>query len=150
MQWKVCLDTIELVTIIRRICELITLRKEDNKVHEITNDRGTVQLATSSSSGVDAFTPGDYINSSIAICIGLNLDALIERDNLDIPGYSIEINGTKSEDARPSRMEKFDVKIVYDGEVDDKVKNRLTKSAKRACTMGNTIEHGVPINVTFE
>ena len=129
---------------------MITLKKAENKVHEVTNDRGTIQLARSSRSEVDGFSPGDFLNSSIAICMGLTLDALIERDNLDIPGYSIEISGTKAENARPSRMEKFDVKIVYDGEIDDKLKNRLTKSAKRACTMGNTIEQGVPINVTFE
>lgn len=127
---------------------MITLKKENNKVHEITNDRGTTQLATSSRSDVAGFSPGDFLNSSIAICMGLTLDALIERDNLDIPGYSIEIDGTKAEGARPSRMEKFDVKVIFEGELDEKLKNRLAKSAKRGCTMGNTIEHGATINVT--
>ncbi|MBU5595612.1 OsmC family protein [Amphibacillus sp. MSJ-3] len=129
---------------------MITLKKDQDKVHEITNDRGTVHLATSSNSGVDAFAPGDFLNSSIAICMGLTLDALIERDQLDIPSYSIEISSTKAEDARPSRLEKIDVKLTFDADLDEKTKNRLAKSAKRGCTMGNTIEHGAPINVVYE
>lgn len=129
---------------------MITLKKEVNKVHEITNDRGTVNLAASSNSGVDAFSPGDYLSGSISICMGLTLDALIERDQLDIPSYSIEVSSTKAENARPSRLEKFDVKIAFDADLDEKTKDRLIRSAKRGCTMGNTIEHGAPIDVVSE
>ncbi|GAA4057301.1 OsmC family protein [Amphibacillus indicireducens] len=129
---------------------MIKLKKSTGEAHRITNDGGTVQIAKSGRSDIDAFTPGDFINSSIAICMGLTLDALIERDGLDIPGYTIEVDGTKDQEARPSRMEKFDVKVIFDAEVDEKLRNRLVKSAKRGCTMGNTIEHGVPINVTSE
>ncbi|BAM48294.1 OsmC family protein [Amphibacillus xylanus] len=129
---------------------MIRLNKSTDRAHEITNDGGTVYLAKSGKSDLDAFTPGDFLNSSIAICMGLTLDALIERDGLDIPGYTIEVDGTKAQDVRPSRMEKFDVKITFDADIDEKLKSRLIKSAKRGCTMGNTIEHGVPINVIAE
>src|SRR5699024_1510164 len=108
---------------------MITLKKEQDKIHEITNDRGTMNLASSSDTNADAFSPGDYLNGAVAICMGLNLDALIERDQLDVRGYSIEISSTRAENARPRRLEKLDVKVTFDADLDEKTKNRLVKSA---------------------
>lgn len=129
---------------------MITLKRGPKQPYEITNDAGSAQLAASANNEFEAFNPGDFLNSSIATCVALNLDSLIERDQLDIPGYSIEVSGTRAEDARPRRLGHFDLHVKFDGEIDDKVRERLVKSAKRACTMGNTVEHGAPINVTSD
>lgn len=126
---------------------MITLKKQKDHEHKITNERGTESIATSSRYPVDGFSPVDYLCSSVGICMGLTVDAIIERDQLEIDGYTIEVSATKDADARPSRMERLDVSIVFEGDVDEKTRNKLEKSAKRGCTIGNTIEHGVPVNL---
>lgn len=128
---------------------MITLEKVKDKAHEITNDSGVVSVAAKPGSDVEGFTPVDYLASSVSICIGLTLDALIARDQLDVEGYTIKIICNKAE-GRPSRFESMDVEVKFNGELDSEVKEKLLKSAKRACTIGHTIEHGAEINLAVE
>lgn len=125
---------------------MITLKKVKEQNHQITNDAGVVTTATPSKSEVLGYSPVDYLASSVSICMGLTLDALIARDQLEIAGYTIKVIGNKAEDS-PSRLESLDVEIDFDGELDEKQKAKLIKLAKRGCTIGNTIEHGAEIHI---
>ncbi|SEO16346.1 Uncharacterized OsmC-related protein [Amphibacillus marinus] len=126
---------------------MIVLKKDKHSDYQAINDNGTVSIGRSSQSNQDGFSPVDYLCSSVALCMGLNIDSITERDNLDISSYTIEVSATKAVDARPSRMEKLDVKVELIGNIDDKTRSKVIKSAKRGCTIGNTLEHGVPINL---
>jgi len=124
---------------------MITLKKTKNNPHQITNEKGVVTTGTASTSEMEGYTPVDYLTSAVSICMGLTLDALIKRDELQIDGYTINVSAKKAE-GRPSRMESINVEIDFDADLEDKVKEKLVKSAKRGCTIGNTIEHGAEIN----
>ncbi|CQR46023.1 OsmC-like protein [Paraliobacillus sp. PM-2] len=126
---------------------MITLKKVKDQPHEITNQKGVKSIAASSDNEVEGYSPVDYLASAVSFCMGLTLDALIKRDDLPIESYDIEVHVTKAE-GRPSRLEKLDVDITFDTELEDKVKEKLIRSAKRGCTIGNTIEHGAEVNVT--
>ncbi|MFB1049768.1 OsmC family protein [Paraliobacillus sp. JSM ZJ581] len=126
---------------------MITLKKVKDQPHKVTNQKGVTLIAASSDSELEGYSPMDYLASGVSFCMGLTLDALIKRDNLPIESYDIEVHVTKA-DGRPSRLEKLDVEITFDTNLEDKVKEKLIRSAKRACTVGNTIEHGAEVNVT--
>ncbi|WP_339254480.1 OsmC family protein [Sporosarcina sp. FSL W8-0480] len=126
---------------------MITLKKTKNRPHEITNEKGVTTIAAASDNEVEGYSPVDYITSSVSICMGLTLDALIKRDDLPIDSYVINVDATKA-DGRPSRLEKIDVEIIFGTELDGKVKEKLIKSAIRGCMIGNTIENGAKVNVS--
>lgn len=126
---------------------MITLKKTKDQPHQIVNQKGITTIAAASDSDLDGYSPVDYITSAISICMGLTLDALIKRDDLAITSYQIKVDAIKAE-GRPSRLEKLNVSIDFDQDIEDKVKEKLIKSAKRGCTIGNTIEHGAEVNVT--
>ncbi|WP_182201388.1 OsmC family protein [Paraliobacillus salinarum] len=125
---------------------MITLRKIKDQPHTITNPKGVKSIAASSGSDIEGYSPVDYLASGVSFCMGLTLDALIKRDELPIESYEIKVDVTKAE-GRPSRLEKLDVEITFDTELEEKVKDKLIRSAKRGCTIGNTIEHGAEVNV---
>lgn len=128
---------------------MITLKKEQNLAHKITNDNGVVTIGTSSKRSTEGYTPVDYLASSVALCMGLTLDAVIARDQLDVAGYTIEVRLNKAED-RPSRFESLDVRLEFESELTDKEKKKLIMLAKRGCTIGNTIEQSAEIHVVAE
>ncbi|GGM41718.1 hypothetical protein GCM10011351_29800 [Paraliobacillus quinghaiensis] len=128
---------------------MITLKKTKDNPHQITNGKGVLTTGTASTSEEEGYTPVDYLTSSVSICMGLTLDALIKRDELPVDGYTINVSAKKAE-GRPSRMESIDVEIDFDANLDAKTKDKLIKSAKRGCTIGNTIEQGAAINYTVK
>ncbi|GAA5416011.1 hypothetical protein Pryu01_01043 [Paraliobacillus ryukyuensis] len=128
---------------------MVTLKKTTDQPHEITNKKGVTTVAAASESEVDGYSPIDYLTSAVSICMGLTLDALINRDGLPIKSYEISVDATKAE-GRPSRLEKLDVEITFDRKLEKDVQEKLIKSAKRGCTIGNTIEHGAAVNVTVK
>ncbi len=126
---------------------MITLKKSVDQPHEITNQKGVKTIAAPSESELDGYSPVDYLTSAVSICMGLTLDALIKRDDLPIESYEIAVDATKADD-RPSRLEEVNVSITFGTKLDEKVKDKLIKSAIRGCTIGNTIETGAKVNVS--
>ncbi|SDB82456.1 Uncharacterized OsmC-related protein [Pelagirhabdus alkalitolerans] len=129
---------------------MITLNKRSDQAHEIENEKGSISYGASSKTDVDGFSPVDYLCSSVAMCIGLTLDAIIERDQIDIEGYKIDVSVTKDPDARPSRMKSMAIHVEFNGELEEKTRKKLEKSAKRGCTIGHTLEHGIAIDMQSE
>ncbi|WP_067839484.1 OsmC family protein [Amphibacillus sediminis] len=126
---------------------MITLKKQNEGVHELTNSKAVVSIGAAKDSDTEGFSPVDYLCSSVSMCVALTLDAIIKRDRLPINGYSIEVNATKADD-RPSRFEQIDLTIKFDGEIDDQTRIKLEKSAERGCTIGHTLEHGATVTIT--
>lgn len=126
---------------------MIKLVKNKDQVHEITNDKEVVSVGAAQDNELKGFSPIDYITSSVAMCMALTLDAVLDRDDLEIDSYEIKTSAVKA-NTSPSRLEKIDVEIEFQGNIDDSTKEKLVMIAKRGCTIGNTIEHGAPVNVT--
>lgn len=126
---------------------MIKLIKNKDQIHEITNDKNVVTTGAKQDSGIEGYSPIDYITSSVAMCMALTLDAVLERGDIDVESYEIKTSATKA-NTSPSRLEKIDVEIEFKGNVDDATKEKLVLIAKRGCTIGNTIEHGAPVEVS--
>lgn len=126
---------------------MIKLVKNKDQAHEITNDKNVISIGAAQDSATEGFSPIDYITSSVAMCMALTLDAVLDRGDIEVDSYEIKTSAIKA-NTSPSRLEKIDVEIEFKGNVDDATKEKLVLIAKRGCTIGNTIEHGAPVNVS--
>ncbi|UFT99125.1 OsmC family protein [Radiobacillus kanasensis] len=107
------------------------------------------EITGASSRDYDGYTPFDLICSSLSVCMAIGIDSVIKRDSLDIKEYSIEVTPRKAEDS-PSRIEHFSVAVQFADEVEEKTKKKLITIAKRACTIGNTIEQGAKVEIVSQ
>ncbi|MDC3416891.1 OsmC family protein [Aquibacillus salsiterrae] len=128
---------------------MITLTREQQGNFQLSNEAGFTINGVTSQDSENGLTPFQLISSSLSLCMALSLDALINRDELDVDRYTISVKPQKAEDS-PSRIEKFTIEVDVIGSVDDKVKQKLVKLAKRACTVGNTIERGATVDVSVK
>lgn len=126
---------------------MLTLRKQKDTVHELTNEKNHQTVGAASDSEIAGFSPVDYLESSVAMCMALTMDAVIQRDNLVVEGYQIEAKVTRDPSLKPKRFSGIDVQITFTGAIDAKVEAKLKKLAHRGCTIGHTIEHGAAINI---
>ena len=126
---------------------MIKLVKNKDQVHEITNDKNVMTAGAAQDSVIEGYSPIDYITSSVAMCMALTLDAVLDRGEIEVDSYEIKTSATKA-NTSPSRLERIDVDIAFKGNIDDATKEKLVLIAKRGCTIGNTIEHGAPVKVT--
>ncbi|MCT2537730.1 OsmC family protein [Aquibacillus koreensis] len=125
---------------------MITLKRTSDGGYNMSNREGVSVQGATSKTNTDGFTPFELLCNSISLCMALSLDALIKRDELDVTEYNIDVTPHKAEDS-PSRIERFTVEVQLAGELDEKTKKKLIASAKRACTVGNTLKHGAEMDV---
>lgn len=128
---------------------MIVLEKSSTASYHLENQHGVSFYGVNSKREKDGFTPFELICSSVSLCMALSIDALIERDDLDVQKYTIKVEPHKAED-RPSRIERFSVEVEIIGDVDEKAKQKLSKSAERACTIGNTLKKGAEMEISLK
>ncbi|MBP1991819.1 OsmC family protein [Paenibacillus eucommiae] len=94
----------------------------------------------------EGMTPIELLSSSLALCVSISLVKLMERDGVDPGQLSISIEAEKAADS-PSRVERFVLDIQLPELLDPAYRNKLIKSAERACTIGNTLRRGAEIEI---
>ncbi|WP_413375187.1 OsmC family protein [Alkalihalobacillus sp. 1P02AB] len=94
------------------------------------------------------YSPVELITSSLGLCVFISLTKLFERDQIEIEKeqLAVTVSASKAEGS-PSRLEKFDVTVQFPTGLDNAYREKLLKSAERACTIGNTIQQGAKINM---
>src|SRR5699024_12593704 len=75
---------------------MIKLVKNKDQAHEITNDKNVISIGAAQDSATEGFSPIDYITCSVAICMALTLDALIDRGDIEVDFYEIKTSVFKA------------------------------------------------------
>ncbi|MBB6453784.1 putative OsmC-like protein [Salirhabdus euzebyi] len=123
---------------------MIQLELNQNGTYGMKNKNGNV--ITGIKGEGEGFSPTELVCASLSLCMGLTLDFLIKRDQLPIHDFKVKVDAEKAEDS-PSRMKRFDIEVSIAGDIDEKTEKKLITSAKRGCTIGNTIMHGAEMDV---
>lgn len=113
---------------------------------QISNEQGAVVKGIASSSD-NGLTPIELLTSSLGLCVFITLSKMFERDaiEMDEDQLSIAVSAKKAESS-PARIESFDVEITMPEHLEESYRAKLVRSAKRACTIGNTLKQGTTIN----
>ncbi|MBM7570709.1 OsmC family protein [Aquibacillus albus] len=125
---------------------MVILTKTENGPFQIENEQGFAINGVTSKDATDGLTPFQLVCSSLSLCMAISIEALVQRDELKLDEMVIKVKTKKADDS-PSRIERFTIDVNLQGEFDEKTKQKLVKSAKRACTIGNTIEQGAQMEI---
>lgn len=112
----------------------------------VYNDAG-LQVEASFTANANGLNPKELLESSLGLCITIVIQRMLERDEVELTEddrFSVEVRAIKAEDS-PSRFEECVVNVELPDHFSDKYKNKLIKSAERACTIGNTLQRGLKI-----
>ena len=106
------------------------------------------QLKGNSAMGLPGgLNPKELIEAAIAMCVSLNLTALLERDGKleETTELEISIASVKPESGE-NRIERFEMDIKLPEGIDEAYGQKLMQMAERACTIGNTVKHGAEVH----
>lgn len=125
-----------------------TVIEWSNKNMQIKNDAG-VEINGSDKPSATGYTPIELLTSSLGLCIFITITRMFERDGIEenLEEFSVTVEAEKAKEGR-SRIENFLVAIQMPKQLDASYRKKLIKSAERACTVGNTLQHGAEINIT--
>ncbi|MFD1360109.1 OsmC family protein [Lentibacillus salinarum] len=123
------------------------IKKEQGRVG-VYNEKG-FQVEGSFKPNLTGLNPKELLEASLALCITITLHKMVQRDGMEVKDdeVSVDVQAIKASDS-PSRFEK----CMEDGDVtlpeyfSDEYKNKLIKSAEKACTIGNSLRKGLSIH----
>lgn len=128
---------------------VVSIKKSNNGTFEIKNELGHQTVGLKVPGGAEGLTPLELICSSLGLCLSLNLNSLIDRDELKVDELKVDVRAEKSTD-KPARIARFIVDVTFSGEFDEKTKEKFVKMANRSCTIGNTLSYGAEIEVNIK
>jgi uncharacterized OsmC-like protein len=90
------------------------------------------------------FNPLDLLYASLSACLVLSARiAASEQGVLDrLQAVEARVKGIKAAEG-PSRVERFEIEILVDADLDEAAKDEIVAAAERICTVSNTL-HGQP------
>ncbi|CAM5770311.1 hypothetical protein LMIY3S_03129 [Labrys miyagiensis] len=88
------------------------------------------------------FNPLDLLYASLSACLVLSARiAASEQGLLDrLRTVEARVKGSKASEG-PSRIERFEIEILIDADLDDAAKDAIVVAAEHICTVSNTL-HG--------
>jgi len=100
------------------------------------------ELAVVTRPSEPGFNPLDLLYASLSACLALSARiAASELGVLDkVSQLSATVTGSKAADG-PSRIERFHIVLVVDGDLDEATKDAITAAAERICTVSNTLRN---------
>ena len=122
--------------------------KKQNGSFGIYNETG-LQVEGSFTPNADSgLNPKELLEASIGMCMTIVIQKMLDRDGVEVAEdeFSIEVTGVKAEDS-PSRFEQFTLSVSLPSHLSDKYKQKIIKSAERACTISNTVKNGAKIQL---
>jgi uncharacterized OsmC-like protein len=97
---------------------------------------------------VAGFNPLDLIYASLAAC--LVLSARIAASEQGVLGrlrnVEARVQGSKAADGA-SRIERFDIEMLVDADLDETQKDAIVAAAERMCTISNTLHGGASVAI---
>ena len=104
---------------------------------------GEIQVVTRPSEA--GFNPLDLLYASLASCLVLSARiAAGEQGRLDkLHAVEARVKGSKATEG-PSRIERFEIELLIDADLDETAKDEIAAAAERICTVSNTL-HGHPV-----
>ncbi|GIN72301.1 hypothetical protein J14TS2_27760 [Bacillus sp. J14TS2] len=117
-----------------------------NGAFGIYNEAG-YQVEASFTAGSTGLNPKELLESSLGLCTTIVIQRMLERDGIELDEndpFSVEVKTVKAAD-RPSRFEECIVQVSLPDHLPEDYKNKLIKSAEKACTIGNTLKQGLKI-----
>lgn len=116
----------------------------------VTNDAGhVIKIAVSPST--EGFNPLQLQAAALAVCtsLGIRRQAGIAGLGEELREFQIRAEGFKSHEA-PSRLERFELRVTLDGNVDEDVSRTLVEEAEKACTIANTLRLPAVVQAVVE
>lgn len=105
----------------------------------VTNTAGhEIRIAISPST--EGFNPLELQSAALAVCtsLGIRRQAGLAKVADALRGFEVRAEGFKAHDL-PSRVERFELRVKLDGEVDEDVRRKIVEEAEKACTIANTL-----------
>lgn len=126
---------------------MVKLNYADGK-NEISNENG-VQINGSKAPNLQGLSPKELLEGSVALCISITLEKILERDEVAVNfnEVAIEVTASKAEGVT-NRFTNFDAKIAFPKELDKAYQQKLLKLVERGCTISNTLVSEVTIELT--
>jgi len=113
----------------------------DEQGFSVTNTRGhTLKIAVSPST--EGFNPYELLSAAVGVCTGLGLrrEATLAKVTDSIRHFELDVESFKAEDA-PSRLERLELRVTVEGDVDQATKEGIANRAAQACTIANTLRN---------
>ena len=87
------------------------------------------------------FNPLDLLYASLSACLVLSARiAASEQGVLDrLQAVEARVKGIKATEG-PSRVERFEIEILVDADLDEVAKDEIVAAAERICTVSNTLQ----------
>lgn len=131
----------------------LTLRpKRFGPVFVRFDDQGIVSFATEADGPGLPHPPGDKpvltLMASVGHCLVESIRILAARDGIALSAFAISVASEKSLDA-PGRLQSILCRVEGSLVPDDETKERLVKEAKTICTVSNTLNSQITVEIAL-
>ncbi len=112
----------------------------------VYTSNGGHQVAAGLGDHKEHSAPSDLILGALGSCLGLSFQVAAQQMKIDAGRVSLEVRAEKATDL-PSRFGSFAVKLALPDVSDQDVAQKLVKAAKEMCTVSNTLNAEVTIEL---
>lgn len=118
--------------------------------NEIYNEAGRQMVGTRGRNQA-GLSPGELLEASLALCVSISIEKIMDYDKkeYDKSDISVDVSAAKDEGGE-NRFSHFTVRVGLPDHLDEAYRAKLMRVVDRACTIGNTLKHGVVIETVEE
>ena len=119
-----------------------------NNKNEISNGSG-VQLNGTKGINLDGgLNPKELLEGAVALCLSITLEKVLERDKITVDLNELEIHVEASKTAgTENRFSHFHVDVKFPDGLEEKYRKKLLKVIERGCTISNTLQGEVTVEL---
>lgn len=123
----------------------MTYVKTVNGNYAIGNAAG-IQAAGSNEPDQTGLSPRELLEAALALCVTKSIRAVLDRDQVAYDPEEIEVEAAATKEGEvTNRFTNLAVRVKLPTNLDDAYRKKLLTIAERACTIGNTIQHGAVV-----
>lgn len=126
---------------------MVTLNWANNK-NEISNGAGVQLNGTKGINLAGGLNPKELLEGAVALCLSITLEKVLERDEIqvDLNQLQIHVNASKTEGTE-NRFSHFQVDVQFPDGLEEKYRKKLLKVIERGCTISNTLQGDVTVEL---
>lgn len=108
-----------------------------------------IKIALSPST--EGFNPLELQAAALAVCtsLGIRRQAGIANVSGSLREFQVQAEGFKAKDA-PSRLERFELRVRLEGDLDEETRRTIVEEAEKACTIANTLRAPATVHAIVE
>lgn len=116
----------------------------------VTNSGGH-QIKIAVSPSVEGFNPLELQAAALAVCtsLGIRRQAGLARVTGSLRKFEVRAEGVKAKDL-PSRLERFELRVKIDGDIDEDTRRTIVNEAEKVCTIANTLRAPASVEAVLE